>query len=410
MAGLARVVVAGYPHHITQRRVTASAERRPKAESAAWGWLTVSYTKPCRARLAPPLFLTRRNQGDKYKWQVLTEYNGSGVFQRWFAYGNYIDEVLATGISYLPIPGYYIHDHLYSPAALTNWLGTVLERYEYDAYGNPTIWNADLTAERANSNYGNPYLFTGRRVDILDSGSLKIQYNRNRYYDYYSGRWLTHDPLGITPNPQLPNRFGPIGQYKDGMNVYEYTSSNPVNKFDMFGTRTCDFDLRDGVLRAPIGDIVGRTEISIWYIHTGVMGGDCTGDCWKLHVTCCAQVIMWSLLSDDPVDSQGNSSHQHEIKHAEIYEKWWTFLEKLIDSFTSSCMCMKKVKCYGDALSKFSSAYKLMAGAQSAMFDCRVYLDEEQRAQKCEEADEEFDEANKALNRAHKQKRKCDKM
>ena len=43
----------------------------------------------------------------------------------------------------------------------------------------------------------NAYLFTGRRVDILDNGSLKIQYNRNRYYDYYTGRWLTHDPLGI---------------------------------------------------------------------------------------------------------------------------------------------------------------------------------------------------------------------
>jgi hypothetical protein len=42
-------------------------------------------------------------------------------------------------------------------------------------------------------------LFTGRRVDILDNGSLKIQYNRNRYYDYYTGRWLTHDPLGINP-------------------------------------------------------------------------------------------------------------------------------------------------------------------------------------------------------------------
>ncbi len=87
---------------------------------------------------------------------------------------------------------YYVHDHLYSPVALVFPNGTVLERYEYDAYGNPAIWNADFTTERANSNYGNPYLFTGRRVDILDSGSLKIQYNRNRYYDYYTGRWLTY--------------------------------------------------------------------------------------------------------------------------------------------------------------------------------------------------------------------------
>jgi hypothetical protein len=196
------------------------------------------------------------------------------------------------------------------------------------------------------------------------------------------------------------------------MNVYEYTSSNPVNKFDMFGTRTCEFDLRDGVLYAPIGDIVGQTVVTIWYINTSVMGGDCIGDdCWKLHVTCCAQVVMRSLLSDDPVDSQGNSSHQHEIKHAEIIEKWWTFLEKLVERFQSKgCMSMSKVKCYGKALEKFSLAYKLMAGAQSAMFDCQVYLDEEEKAKKCEEADEEFDEANKALNRAHKQKRKCDKM
>ena len=64
-------------------------------------------------------------------------------------------------------------------------------------------------------------LFTGRRTDYLDSGSLKIQYNRNRYYDYYSGRWLTHDPLG----------------YVDGMNLYEYVQSNPTLNLDHSGLR-----------------------------------------------------------------------------------------------------------------------------------------------------------------------------
>ena len=96
--------------------------------------------------------------------------------------------------------------------------GTVLERYEYDAYGNPYILDAQY-APRTTSNYGNPYLFTGRRADYLDSGSLKIQYNRNRYYDYYAGRWLTHDPLN----------------YIDGMNLYEYVQTNPVNHIDPFG-------------------------------------------------------------------------------------------------------------------------------------------------------------------------------
>jgi RHS repeat-associated protein len=136
-------------------------------------------------------------------WQVLCEYNGGGSYQKMFIYGNYIDEVLYTQGTSPATRRYYVHDHLYSPVALV-YAGTaaVIERYEYDAYGNPTIWNADFTTERESSNYGNPYLFTGRRTDYLDSGSLKIQYNRNRYYDYYSGRWLTHDPLGITPNPQ----------------------------------------------------------------------------------------------------------------------------------------------------------------------------------------------------------------
>ena len=77
--------------------------------------------------------------------------------------------------------------------------GFPLERYEYDedthhrnAYGNATILDAQY-AVRNTSLYGNPYLFTGRRVDILDSGSLKIQHNRNRYYDY----WPTESVINV---------------------------------------------------------------------------------------------------------------------------------------------------------------------------------------------------------------------
>ena len=115
--------------------------------------------------------------------------------------------------------------------------GTVFERYEYDSYGNCSIYDASYIP-RSSSLYGNSYLFTGRRLDTLDSGSLKIQYNRNRYYDNDTGRWLTHDPLGITPNPQKPNRFDVIGQYKDGLSLCEYVGSNPINKVDSLGLVT----------------------------------------------------------------------------------------------------------------------------------------------------------------------------
>ncbi|MHC4620409.1 MAG: hypothetical protein ACYTEQ_21885 [Planctomycetota bacterium] len=117
---------------------------------------------------------------------------------------------------------------------------------------------------------GNSCLFTGRRANILDNGSLKIQYNRNRYHDYYTGRWLTEDLLGISP-PCGPNKAfwwqdkcprkadsqaikaddemqllemlmrRPLAerathlQYTDGMSLYQYVSSRPTVTFDPTG-------------------------------------------------------------------------------------------------------------------------------------------------------------------------------
>jgi len=172
------------------------------------------------------------------KWQVLCDYNDSDVRLRKFLYGNYIDEALAI---VLPDNIYfYSHDHLHSPAALMTATATVLERYEYDAYGNATILSSDFEI-RDSSLYDNPYLFTGRRVDILDNGSLKLQYNRNRYYDQYTGRWLTHDPLGITPNPQRPNMFAPSAQPRESISLYEYARSEPVREIDPYALKISKF-------------------------------------------------------------------------------------------------------------------------------------------------------------------------
>jgi RHS repeat-associated protein len=126
-----------------------------------------------------------------------------------------------------------------TPAAFLDSAGNVLERCEYDAYSQPTIRNAQY-AIRDTSLYDNPYLFTGRRVDILDNGSLKIQYNRNRYYDYYTGRWLTHDPAAINPDGGKQNPFSILRQYAFSPNLYEYANSNPLKYIDMYGTSAVD--------------------------------------------------------------------------------------------------------------------------------------------------------------------------
>ena len=61
-----------------------------------------------------------------YNWWVLCEYDGSGTFKLWYAYGNYIDEVVMMGTGpAAPFAKFYVQDHLYRPAALTAWAGAL---------------------------------------------------------------------------------------------------------------------------------------------------------------------------------------------------------------------------------------------------------------------------------------------
>jgi len=169
-------------------------------------------------------------------WQVLSEYNGSNSPQRWFAYGNYIDEVLVMNTTTAAVLAkLYVHDHLYSPVALVQMYHLDLkERYEYDAYGNCQIMDASYNP-RASSSYGNPYYFTGRDMDALDGGNLKVMNYRHRPYDTYTGRFITHEPLGITPNSQWPNTFHIEAQYTEGSDLYEYAKTSPLGATDPYG-------------------------------------------------------------------------------------------------------------------------------------------------------------------------------
>jgi len=177
-----------------------------------------------------------------YNWQVLAEYDGSNNLQRKFIYGNgtespqwRIDEVLLMKAGENDY--YYAHDHLYSPAALIDSSGTVLERYEYDAYGNCSILEPNFAPDPdGKSDYENPYYFDGKPLDLLDNGGLELMVWPYRNYSTYLGRWYQPDKLGMIPNDNKEiNPLDLMYQYTDGMNLYEYVSSNPVNRVDPFG-------------------------------------------------------------------------------------------------------------------------------------------------------------------------------
>jgi len=53
--------------------------------------------------------------------------------------------------------------------------------------------------------------------------------------DYYTGRWLTQDPLGIDPSGGKHNRFRVLHQYNDSLSLYEYVNSNTLNNLDPKG-------------------------------------------------------------------------------------------------------------------------------------------------------------------------------
>ena len=137
--------------------------------------------------------------------QVIAERDSDDALLARYSYGSGIDEPLTMergGNVY-----YYHRDGLGSVTELSDQSGTLVERYEYDVYGAPTIFDSTDT-ELTASGIGNPYMFTGRRYDP-ESGNY---YYRARIYSPTLGRFLQSDPLG----------------YVDGLNLYAYVGNNPL--------------------------------------------------------------------------------------------------------------------------------------------------------------------------------------
>lgn len=110
----------------------------------------------------------------------------------------------------------YLHrDHQGSVVATTNTSGTVLDRFEYDPFGQRTA--------TVGSEDGNPRGYTGHE----HLPALDLVHMNGRVQDPLLGRFLSADPLGWEPyHAQLLNR-------------YSYVRNNPLSLVDPSGFQDC---------------------------------------------------------------------------------------------------------------------------------------------------------------------------
>src|SRR5262249_22238421 len=138
--------------------------------------------------------------------QEIEEHKGADAVTQQYVYGVGIDEPLVVdgNLTGTPQRLFYYQNGLGSVYALADSSGTIVEGYQYDAYGKQTVFDpgisgqvtftsADVIRPGGASLVANPFLFTGRRLDAEDS----LYYYRARYLDTVEGRFISRDPAGL---------------------------------------------------------------------------------------------------------------------------------------------------------------------------------------------------------------------
>ncbi len=143
---------------------------------------------------------------------------------------------------------YFAHDHLGSTTALMDATGNVVERQQYEAFGQ--------SPGSALTRYG----YTGRERDNLTG----LLYYRARWYDAAQGRFISPDPLGLA----------------GGLNRYAYAGGNPLSFTDPSGLDAWDTILGYGAnISAGFGDTIsfGLTKKVRQWMGTDDVIDPCSG-------------------------------------------------------------------------------------------------------------------------------------
>lgn len=144
--------------------------------------------------------------------QIIEERDNSDVVKATYVWGTWLDDIVSmrrNGQNY-----YYHSNSLGSVVAVTDSGAKVVERYEYNAFGEVSFYSGEYVS-LTGSAVGNTYTFSGRQHEP-ETG---LYYYRARSYNAAYGRFMQYDPSG----------------YEDGLNLYAYTANNPTTRLDPLG-------------------------------------------------------------------------------------------------------------------------------------------------------------------------------
>jgi RHS repeat-associated protein len=164
-------------------------------------------------------------------WADLT---GSSSLASRYIRGDEPDQLFARvdKVSGTLTPYWYLTDNQQSVRNVLSYSGTVLGTVTYDAFGNATETGSDIGR----------YTYTGREWD----SETNLLYNRARYYDPRTGRWMSQDPLGFDAGDS---------------NLYRYVHNQPTERMDPSGL----IDVKVVEVNAPILGLRGAFAWPVRY-------------------------------------------------------------------------------------------------------------------------------------------------
>jgi len=202
--------------------------------------------------------------------------------QHEYVYGpEYVDEFVlqsqrtVVGEQVVQKSFYMLQDANYNVMALLDDTGAVIEQYQWEPYGS--LATLDTTASpRPDNSVGHQGLFFYRfdSGDTLSLNALGLYYNRNRWYSPNLGRFTSRDPIetaqlvvsAAISNAQtfsiVAGAFTVTGHFVDGMNLFAYQGSNPVNRSDAGG-----LDFWDDEIDNQISDLTGNKLYALGMIN-----------------------------------------------------------------------------------------------------------------------------------------------